>query len=78
MGRPERKGPLGRSSHEWEDITLDINEMGWEGMRRDSSIGIAIRCRMDGPGIEFSVPVQSGPGAHPTSYIVSTESLSRG
>jgi hypothetical protein len=38
---------------------------------RDSSVGIATRYGLDGPGIEsrwgarFSVPFQTGPGAHP-------------
>jgi hypothetical protein len=41
---------------------------------RDSSVGIATRYGLDGPGIEsrwgarFSAPVQTGPGAHPASY----------
>jgi hypothetical protein len=45
-------------------------------MGRDSSVGIAIRYRLDGPGIEsrwgarFSGSVQTGPGAHPASYTV--------
>jgi hypothetical protein len=40
---------------------------------RDSSVGIATRYGLDGPGIEsrwerdFSAPVQTGPGAHPAS-----------
>ena len=38
---------------------------------RDSSVGIATRYGLDGPGIEsrrgarFSAPVQTGPGGHP-------------
>ena len=42
-------------------------------MDRDSSVGIATRYGLDGPGIEsqwgvrFSAPVQTGPGAHPAS-----------
>jgi hypothetical protein len=41
---------------------------------RDSSVGIATRYGLHGPGIEsrwgarFSAPVQTGPGAHPASY----------
>jgi len=48
---------------------------------RDSSVGIAIRFGLDGPGIEFhreeifSAPVQTGPGAHPASYAMGTGSL---
>jgi len=51
---------------------------------RDSSVGIAIRYGLEGLGIEsrwearFSAPVQTGPGAHPTSYTMGTGSLSRG
>jgi hypothetical protein len=53
-------------------------------MGRDSSVGIATRYRLDGPGIEslwgaiFSAPVQTGPGVHPASYTMGTGSLSRG
>ena len=48
---------------------------------RDSSVGIAIRYGLDGPGIEsrwgsrFSAPLQTGPGAHPVSYTVGTGSF---
>ena len=48
---------------------------------RDSSVGIATRYGLDGPGIEsrwgarFSAPVQTGPGVHPASYTMGTESL---
>jgi hypothetical protein len=51
---------------------------------RDSSVGIATRYGLDGPGIEsqwwarFSAPVQTGPGAHPASYTVGTGSLAGG
>jgi hypothetical protein len=50
----------------------------------DSSVGIATRYRLDVPGIEsrweagFSAPVQTGPGAHPTSYIMGTGSFPGG
>ena len=50
-------------------------------MGRDSSVGIATRYGMDGPGIEsrwearFSAPVQTGPGAHPASYTMGTGSF---
>ena len=39
--------------------------MGW-----DSSVGIATRYGLEGPGIECRVPVETGPGAHPASYTV--------
>ena len=48
---------------------------------RDSSVGIATRYGLDGPGIEsrwvarFSAPLQTGPGAHPASYTMGTGSL---
>ena len=48
---------------------------------RDSSGGIATRYGLDGPGIEsrwgarFSAPVQTGPGAHPASRTMGTESF---
>jgi hypothetical protein len=51
---------------------------------RDSSVGIATRYELDGPGIEtqlggggwrFSTPVQAGPGAHPASYTMGTGSF---
>ena len=48
---------------------------------RDSSVGIATRYGLDGPGIEsrwgarFSAPVQTGPGAHPASCIMGTGSF---
>jgi hypothetical protein len=50
----------------------------------DSSVGIAIRYGLDGPGIEsrwgakFSAPVHTGPGAYTASYTIGTGSLSRG
>ena len=50
-------------------------------MGRDSSVGIATRYGLYGPGIEsrcgarFSEPVQTGPGAHPASYRVDTGSF---
>ena len=49
---------------------------------RDSSVGIATGYWLDGPGIEsrwgarFSAPVQTGPGAHPTSCTIGNESFS--
>ena len=49
-----------------------------------SSVGIATGYRLDSPGIKsrwgarFSAPVQTGPGAHPPSYTMDTESLSPG
>jgi hypothetical protein len=50
-------------------------------MGRDSSVGIATRYGLDGPGIEsrlgarFSAPVQTGPGAHQASYKMGTGSF---
>ena len=52
------------------------------GMRgRDSSVDIATRYWLDGPGVEsrwgtrFSTPVQTGPGAHPAFYTMGTGSF---
>ena len=48
---------------------------------RDSSVGIATRYGLDGPGIEsrwgasFSAPVQTSPGVHPDSYTLGTGSF---
>jgi hypothetical protein len=48
---------------------------------RDSSVGIAIRYGLDGPGTEsrwgasFSAQVQTGSEAHPASYAMGTESF---
>ena len=50
---------------------------------RDGSVGIAARYGVDGQGIEsrwgggprFSAAVQTGPGAHPTSYTMGTGSF---
>jgi hypothetical protein len=45
---------------------------------RKSSVGIATRYGLKGPGIEspwgarFSAPVQTGPGTHPASYTMGT------
>jgi len=53
-------------------------------MVRDSSVGIATGYGLDGPGIEFrwrarfSVPVQTGPGAHPASCTMGTGSFPGG
>ena len=52
------------------------------GVSRYSSVGIATRYGLDGPGTEsrwgarFSAPVQTDPGAHPSSYTTSTGSSS--
>ena len=51
---------------------------------QDSTVGIATRYGLDGPGIEsrwgarFSAPVQTGPGAHPASYTMGTGSFPGG
>ena len=53
------------------------------GVGRDSSVGIAARYGLYGPGFEsrwggviFSAPIQTGPGVHPASYTRGTESFS--
>jgi hypothetical protein len=33
VGKPERKRPLGRPNHKWEDnIKMDLREIRWEGV----------------------------------------------
>ena len=50
-------------------------------VRRGSSVGIATRYGLDGPGdripvaARFSVPAQTGPGAHPASCTMGTRSF---
>ena len=50
-------------------------------MGRDSSVGIATRYGLDGPGIEsrweasFSASLQTGPGTHPVSYTMGSGSF---
>ena len=50
-------------------------------MGLDSSVDIATRNGLDGPGIEsrsearFSAPAQTGPGSHPASYTMGTGSF---
>ena len=48
-------------------------------MGRGSTVGIATRYGLDGPGIEsrwtFSAPVQTGPGVYPASFTMGTGSL---
>jgi hypothetical protein len=52
-------------------------------MGRNSSVGIATRYDLDGPGIEsrwgarFSASAQTGPGNYPASCTMGTESFAR-
>jgi hypothetical protein len=54
---------------------------GWEHAGRDSSVGIATRYGLDGPGIQswwearIFVSVQKGLGAQPASYTMDTGSF---
>jgi hypothetical protein len=32
VGNTEGKRPLGRPRHRWEDISMDLRQMGWGGM----------------------------------------------
>ena len=56
-------------------------QVGVSTVGRDSSVGLATRYDLDGPGIEsrwgarFSAPVQTGPGAHSASYTMGTGSF---
>jgi hypothetical protein len=62
-----------RRSSSRDNFNISVNNVGQE-----SVVGIAIHYELDGPGIEsrwearFSVPVQTGPGAYPASYIMVT------
>ena len=65
-------------------IPLSLGIFGGPGLEfvgRNSVVGIAIRYRLDGPGIEYqwgarySAPVQTGPGAHSVSYRMGTGSF---
>jgi hypothetical protein len=53
-------------------------------MNRGSSVGIATRYGLDGPGIvfrwgeRFAALVQTGPGAHPANYTMGTGSFHGG
>ena len=66
------------------DKVKKINNIGQKqiSVGPDSSVGIATRYGLGGPGIEFrwearfSTPVQTGPGAHPASYTMGTGSFS--
>ena len=69
------------------NVTADTNILYIPRSRhvgRDSSVGIATRCGLDGTGIEsrwgwgFPASVQTGLGAHPASYKMGTGFLSRG
>ena len=68
--------------HRWvtkNEMFLSRNVNQFRG--RDSSVGVANRYGLDGPGIEsrwrarFFVPVQTGPAAHPASYAMGTGSF---
>jgi hypothetical protein len=30
LGKPEGKRPLGKTRHRWEDIVMDLREIGWK------------------------------------------------
>jgi len=63
-------------------MNICLGTVTW--VSRGSSVDIAIRYGLDGPGIEspwgtiFSAPVQTGPGAHPAAYIMGIWCLSQG
>ena len=77
---PDVKGP-GRAANNrpsWNDVNQS-KEIYITS--RDSSVGVATRYGLDGPAIEsrwgarLSAPIQTGPGAHPASYIMGTGSF---
>jgi len=64
----------------WEEQTLRIYQYYCEYSGPDSSVGIAIGYRLEGPGIESRwgrdfPPIQTGTGAHPASYTMGTGSF---
>jgi len=61
----------------WESRSSSLANAHPTLVSRDSSVGIATRYGLDGPGIEsrwrgarISAPVQAGPWAHPASYTM--------
>jgi len=32
IGKPDKKTPLRRPKHRWEDIRMDFRKVGWEGV----------------------------------------------
>jgi hypothetical protein len=66
----------------WEGV-LELHFLQNQDRGRDSAVGIVTRYGLDGAGIDsrwgarFSAPVQTGPGVHPTSYTMDTESSPR-
>ena len=73
-------GPLFDSFRSHTSKSL-FSGVPWFLQGRDSSVGIATRYGLDGPGIEsrwgarFSAPLQTGPRSHPVSYIMATRSF---
>jgi len=61
-------------------MVFDLNIMSIYA--RNSSVGIAARYGLDGPGdriplgARFSAPVQTGPESHPASYAMGNERVS--
>ena len=78
---PRRKHTTFRTWHKFEikNITFTFTFICKRGP--GSSVGIATGYGLDGPGIKsrwrvrFSAPVQNGPGAHPASCTMGTESF---
>ena len=76
MQRKETCDPLNSNT-----LFGEINRWYWVRYGPGSLVGIAIGYGLDGPAIEcrwgarFSTPVQTGPGAHPTSCTTGTGSF---
>ena len=72
-----------RYTRDEASATLKIIRCDWYKtvVGRNSSVGIATRYELHGPGIEtrwearFSAPVHTSPGAHPSSCTMGTGSL---
>jgi hypothetical protein len=65
-------------------MTDTLHEYLLTSRGQDSSVGIATRYGLEGLGIEFqwgakfSAPVQTGPGTHPASCTMGTDSFPGG
>ena len=77
---PQTCGPIKNIHLHQHEYVNQISTHIWK-KGRDSSVGIATRNGLDGPGIEsrwearYSAPVQTGPGAQPASYTTGTGSF---
>jgi hypothetical protein len=43
VGKLEGKGPLGRDRSRWEDVRMDLTEIGWDGVDWIHLVKIGVR-----------------------------------